>query len=140
MLRDGVLQRPTGYPMLQDGVLSRPTECLLQLRKYSHSRQSTSAICVNIVTADKVRNAIEWNTTTADKVQSTCAEILSRPKGYFFHLRKHRDGRQSISFDKKKNSNGRQSTRHYEIEYSNGRQNTQCYKMEYSHGRQKFVS
>ena len=93
MLRDGIRSRPTGYPMLQDGVLQRATEYLLQLRKYAHGRQSTSAICASIVTADKVSDATGWNTLTADgipdatgwntlsavRVLATTAEILSRP-------------------------------------------------------------
>ena len=54
--------------MLQDGVLQRPTEYHQLVRKYSDSRQSTSAICANIVTADRVRDATGWNTLTADRV------------------------------------------------------------------------
>ena len=68
MLRVGIRSRPTEYPTLQDGVLQRATEYLLQLRKYSHGRQSTSAICASIKTADKVPDAAEWSTATADKV------------------------------------------------------------------------
>ncbi len=122
----------------------------LNWREHSDGRQNAPSFRASIVTADKVCDATGWNTTTADRVSdatgrstlaadrvlATTAEILSQPIEYFFHLRKHRDGRQSISLDEKKNSNGRQSTRHYEIEYSNGRQSTQCYKMEYSNGRQ----
>ncbi len=73
--------------------LQRPTEYLLQRRKYAHGRQSTSAICASIVTADKVPDDAGWNTLTADgipdatgwntlsavRVLATTAEILSRP-------------------------------------------------------------
>ena len=93
MLRDGIRSRPTGYPMRWDGVLQRATEYLLQRRKYAHGRQSTSAICASIVTADKVYDATGWDTLTADgipdatgwntlsavRVLATTAEILSRP-------------------------------------------------------------
>ena len=65
---DEGLSRATEYPMLQDGVLSRATEYLLQLRKYYDGRQSTSAFCASIVTADRVRGAIEKSTLTADRV------------------------------------------------------------------------
>ena len=93
MLRDGIFSRPTEYTTLQDGELQRATEYLLQLRKYAHGRQSTSAICASIVTADKVPDATGWNTLTADRIPdatgwntlsavrvlATTAEILSRP-------------------------------------------------------------
>ena len=96
MLQDGVLQRPTEFPMLRDGVLTQPTEYLLQLRKDSHGRHSTSAFCANIVTADIVRDATgwstttadivpdttEWNTITADIVLATMEEALPRPIEY----------------------------------------------------------
>ena len=90
MLRDGILQRLTKYLKLKDGVPSRPTEYHLQLRKYSHGRQSTSAICASIITAIRVRDAtgcntltadtipytIRWNTITAVRVPSTTDEAL----------------------------------------------------------------
>ena len=57
--------------MLQDGVLQRSTKYHQLVRKYSHGRQSTSAICANIVTADKVCDATGWNTLTADRVPDT---------------------------------------------------------------------
>ena len=109
-------------------------------RKYSNSRQSTSAICANIVTADKVCDATGWNTltgervrdasgwntitadrvpdtagwstTAGDRVQYTTAEILSRPTVYLCHLRKNKDGRQSSRCYKMEYSDGRQSMRH----------------------------
>ena len=65
---DEELSRATEYPMLQDGVLSRAIEYLLRLRKYHHGRQSTSAICGSIVTAEKVLSPTALNTTAADKV------------------------------------------------------------------------
>ena len=100
MLQDGVLQRLTEYAMLQDGVLQRPTKYHQLVRKYSDSRQSTSAICANIVTADKVRDAtgwntltadrvpdaIRWNTLTGDRVCATTAKILSRPTEYLMRF------------------------------------------------------
>lgn len=100
MLRDGVLQRPTEYAMLQDGVLQRPTKYHQLVRKYSDSRHSTSAICANIVTADKVcdatgwntltadrvPDAIRWNTLTGDRVCATTAKILSRPTEYLMRF------------------------------------------------------
>ena len=49
-------------------ILSRPTEYQLHQRKYSHGRHGTSAICANTVTADRVRDAAGWSTTTADRV------------------------------------------------------------------------
>ena len=113
MLREGVLSRPTKYLMLQDEALWRATEYLLQLRKYYDGRQSTSAFCASIVTADRVRDttgkstltadripyAAGWNTMTADKVHYTTSETLRRPTEYFRILRKHRDGRQNIQSD-----------------------------------------
>ncbi len=54
--------------MLQDGALQRPTEYLQQMRKYSDGRKSTSAVCGNIVTADRVLDATGRSTTTADRV------------------------------------------------------------------------
>ena len=78
-----ILRRPTKYTMLQDRIPSRPTEYLLQLRKYYNGRQSTSAICTSIVTADRVPDATEWNTLTADKVLATLEETLSRPTEFF---------------------------------------------------------
>ena len=76
-------------------------------------RQSTSAFCASIVTADRVRDttgkstltadripyAAGWNTMTADKVHYTTSETLRRPTEYFRILRKHRDGRQNIQSD-----------------------------------------
>ena len=70
------------------------------VRKYSNSRQSTSAICANIVTADRVRDAtgwntltadrvpdaIRWNTLTGDRVCATTAKILSRPTEYLMRF------------------------------------------------------
>jgi hypothetical protein len=47
-------------------ILSRPTECHLHVRKYSHGRQSTSAFCASIKTADRVFVAIGRSTITAD--------------------------------------------------------------------------
>ena len=93
---DEGLSRATEYPILQDGILSRATEYLLQLRKYSDGRQSTSAFCASIVTADRIPNAAGWNTMTADKVHYTTAETLRRQTEYFRNLRKHRGGRQNI--------------------------------------------
>ena len=100
ILRGGVLSRPTQFSMLQDGVLQRPTKYHQLVRKYSDSRQSTSAICANIVTADKVRDAtgwntltadrvpdaIRWNTLTGDRVCATTAKILSRPTEYLMRF------------------------------------------------------
>ena len=54
--------------MLQDGVLQRPIEYLLQMQKYSDGRQSTSAVCTNIVTAERVLDATGRSTTTAERV------------------------------------------------------------------------
>ena len=99
MLRDGALSRPTKYLMLQDEALWRATEYLLQLRKYSDGRQSTSAFCASIVTDDRIPYAAEWSTVTADKVHYSTAETLRRPTEYFRILRKHRDGRQNIQSD-----------------------------------------
>ena len=65
-----ILRRPTEYAMLQDGALRRPREYLLQMRKYSDGRQSTSAVCANIVTADRVLDATGRSTTTADRVHN----------------------------------------------------------------------
>ena len=96
MLQDGVLQRPTEFPMLRDGVLSRPTECLLQLWKYSDSRQSTSAICANIMTADKVFPRIDGVLRRPIEFTMLRDEILQRPSEFLLHLRKHSHGRQSI--------------------------------------------
>ena len=90
MRQDGILSRPTQYLMSWNDVLRRPTEYLLQLRKYSHGLQSTSAICERIktadrvckaigwrtITADKVRDAIGWNTTTAVRVLATMEDVL----------------------------------------------------------------
>ena len=69
-------------------------------KKYSNSRQSTSAICANIVTADRVcdatgwntltadrvPDAIRWNTLTGDRVCATTAKILSRPTEYLMRF------------------------------------------------------
>ena len=96
MLRDGALSRPTKYLMLQDEALWRATEYLLQLRKYYDGRQSTSAFCASIVTADRIPYAAGWNTMTADKVHYSIAKTLRRPTEYFRILRKHRGGRQNI--------------------------------------------
>ena len=90
MRRDGILSRPTKYAMLWNGILYRATEYNIQLRKYSNGRQSTSAICERIktaervcdaigwrtITADKVRDAIGWNTTTAVRVLATMEDVL----------------------------------------------------------------
>ena len=38
-------------------ILSRPTESFRNLRKHHNARQSTSAFCANIVSADKVLDA-----------------------------------------------------------------------------------
>ena len=95
MLRDGALSRPTKYLMLQDEALWRATEYLLQLRKYYDGRQSTSAFCASIVTADRIPYAAGWNTMTADKVHYSIAKTLRRPTEYFRILRKHRGGRQN---------------------------------------------
>ena len=65
---DEGLSRATEYPILQDGVLSRATEYLLRLRKHHHGRESTSAICASIVTAEKVLSPTVWSTTEADRV------------------------------------------------------------------------
>ena len=60
------------------------------MRKYRDGRQNASSFCANIVTADrvpdamgwntltadKVRDAMEWNTISGDRVQYTTAEIL----------------------------------------------------------------
>ena len=82
LLRNGVLYRPTEYAMLQDGILSRPTEYHLHLRKYYDGRQSTSAFCASIVTADRVRGAIEKSTLTADRVFPQFAKKSWRPIEY----------------------------------------------------------
>ncbi len=103
MLRDGIRSRPTGYPMRWDGVLQRATEYLLQRRKYAHGRQSTSAICASIVTADKVPDAAGWNTLSADRIPdttgwntltavrvlATTAKALSQPTGFYLGLLDH---------------------------------------------------
>ena len=95
-----VLWRPTEYAMLQDGVLQRPTKYHQLVQKYSDSRHSTSTICANIVTADKVcdatgwntltadrvPDAIRWNTLTGDRVCATTAKILSRPTEYLMRF------------------------------------------------------
>ena len=67
-LLDEGLSRTTEYPILQDGVLSRAREYLLRLRKHHHGRESTSAICASIVTAEKVLSPTVWSTTEADRV------------------------------------------------------------------------
>ena len=106
--------------------------------KHSDGRQNASSFRASIVTADRVPDttgrstltadtvlyAARWSTPTADRVPSTCAEILWQPTEYFRNLRKYRDGRQS--------------TRCHGMEYSHGRQSTRCYKMEYSDGRQSM--
>ena len=92
--------------------------------KHSDGRQNASSFRASIVTADRVCDATGWSTPTADKVPSTCAEILWQPTEYFRNLRKYRDGRQS--------------TRCHGMEYSHGRQSSRCYKMEYSDGRQSM--
>ena len=93
------LQRPTEYTMLQDGVLSRATECLQRLRKYSdgrqstrcyrmeysHGRQSTSSVRASIVTADRVLDAREWSTTTAERMLPQSDEELQKPTEYLVH-------------------------------------------------------
>ena len=39
------------------------------MRKYRDGRQNASSFCANIVTADRVPDAMGWNTLTADKVR-----------------------------------------------------------------------
>lgn len=113
----------------------------LILCKYRNGRQNASSFRASIVTADKVCDAMGWSTTaavivqdaarwstpTADRVPSTCAEILSRPSEYFRNLRKQHNGRQSMRCNRKEYYSGRQSTRCDRIEYSNGLQSS-CYE------------
>ena len=98
MLQDGVLSRPSEYAMRRDGVLQRPTKYHLQLRKYSHGRQSTSAICANIVTADKVfpqkDGVLRWPT----EYTMLYDRVLQRPSEYLLRWKKHYNGRQSTYF------------------------------------------
>ncbi len=96
MLWEIVLSRPIEYFMLQDGVLQRPIEYLLQLRKYSRGRQSISAICESILTADKVFSRIDGVLRRPTEFTMLRDGILQRPTEFLLHLRKHSHGRQSI--------------------------------------------
>ena len=80
-----ILRRATEYPMLQDGVLSRTTEYWLQVRKYAYGRQSTSSVRASIVTADRVLDAREWSTTTAERMLPQSDEELQKPTEYLVH-------------------------------------------------------
>ena len=82
------------------------------------------AIGWNTLTAERVHDAAGWSTTTADRVPATNAEILRRPTEYFRSLRKHRDGRESTRCDRMKHYNGRQSAQYERKEYYDGRQST----------------
>ena len=87
------LQWPTEYPMLQDGVLQRPTEYLIQLRKYSHgrqstrccrmeysdSRQSTSYNCGNTFTPERMPASNGWSTPTGIRMLPRLEGVLRRP-------------------------------------------------------------
>jgi hypothetical protein len=107
-------------------------------KQYSDGRQNASSFCASIVKADRVHDAIGWNTLTADRipdaagwniptderVPATNAEILRQPTEYFRSLRKHCDGQESTRCDRKEHYNSRQSAQCDRMEYFDGRQST----------------